>query len=295
MKRKLSLVLIVIVVLLCSCSSSLNKEEGYIDLAEKYEENMEEAMEYYGRIYEGYTDYGLKKNLFSKDKIYFGNQSIDYVNYIYINYMGDKFALAIECESSKVAKSNYDEVITKSSDIGVYSIKNNVIFLDEAGSSVLLNGTPKHKKGIYYDALENDVIIMSEANIGTEHIFENISKIAAYALFNTSLEKIEFRKQLKYIGARAFEWNQNLCEVRLNEGLELIGRGAFSECPKLKYVVIPSTVISIGSGAFECEALYCNVERRPLGWKRDFASINTKVYWKGEWEYKNGIPTPINS
>lgn len=71
--------------------------------------------------------------------------------------------------------------------------------------------------------------------------------------------------------------------------------GSFLECPKLKYVVIPSTVTSIGSGAFECEFLYCNVERRPLGWKRDFASINTKVYWKGEWEYKNGIPTPINS
>ena len=81
----------------------------------------------------------------------------------------------------------------------------------------------------------------------------------------------------------------------LNEGLEYIGLEAFVECPKLKYVVIPSTVTYIGSGAFECEALYCYVEEKPSKWKNDFASKDTKVYWKGEWKYSEGIPTPINT
>ena len=63
----------------------------------------------------------------------------------------------------------------------------------------------------------------------------------------------------------------------------------------MKYVVIPSTVTYIGSEAFECEALYCYAEEKPSNWKNDFASKDTKVYWKGEWKYSEGIPTPINT
>ena len=38
--------------------------------------------------------------------------------------------------------------------------------------------------------------------------------------------------------------------INLNEGLESIGSSAFSYCPKLEKITIPSTVTQIGVGAF---------------------------------------------
>jgi hypothetical protein len=35
------------------------------------------------------------------------------------------------------------------------------------------------------------------------------------------------------------------------------------------------------------------VEEKPVGWDKDFAEKNCEVYWKGTWEYVDGIPQPI--
>ena len=38
--------------------------------------------------------------------------------------------------------------------------------------------------------------------------------------------------------------------VRIKEGLQKIGNGAFSKCTSLKSITIPSTVTDIGNAAF---------------------------------------------
>ena len=56
---------------------------------------------------------------------------------------------------------------------------------------------------------------------------------------------------VKRIGVKAFSYNINMKEVFLPEGLEIIEREAFSVCPSLSKITIPSSVVFIGKDAFD--------------------------------------------
>ncbi len=66
----------------------------------------------------------------------------------------------------------------------------------------------------------------------------------------TSLETIELPATLTTISADAFYGCSKLANVNLHEGITTIGLRAFWGC-KLKEITIPSTVTSIGNGAFK--------------------------------------------
>lgn len=66
----------------------------------------------------------------------------------------------------------------------------------------------------------------------------------------TSLESIELPATLTTISTDVFYGCSNLSNVNLHEGLQTIGERAFYNC-KLAYITIPSTVTSIGNGAFK--------------------------------------------
>ena len=66
----------------------------------------------------------------------------------------------------------------------------------------------------------------------------------------TSLESIELPATLTTINTDAFYGCTKLANVNLHEGLTTIGLRAFYNC-KLDSIVIPSTVTSIGNGAFK--------------------------------------------
>jgi hypothetical protein len=59
--------------------------------------------------------------------------------------------------------------------------------------------------------------------------------------------------------------------------------------------VIPGSVTSIGDYAFkDCKNLtiYADVEQSEAsGWSSDWNS-SRPVYWKGQWLYVDGVPTP---
>lgn len=60
-------------------------------------------------------------------------------------------------------------------------------------------------------------------------------------------------------------------------------------------IIIPNSVTSIGSYAFSgCNSLtiYCEVESQLGGWDSTW-NLYRPVYWANEWEYVDGIPTPI--
>ena len=49
-----------------------------------------------------------------------------------------------------------------------------------------------------------------------------------------------------------------MSSLRLHEGIKSIGERAFSECPDLKNVILPSSVTKIGDRAFSsCKSLEC--------------------------------------
>ena len=64
----------------------------------------------------------------------------------------------------------------------------------------------------------------------------------------SEMHKIPLYRQM--IGRSAFEDCQQLAEVGMSEGLEQIEGYAFQSCKSLKGAKIPSTVKSIGVGAF---------------------------------------------
>jgi len=66
----------------------------------------------------------------------------------------------------------------------------------------------------------------------------------------TALESIELPATLTTINSDAFYGCSNLSNVNLHEGLTTINHRAFYNC-KLDTIVIPSTVTSIGNGAFK--------------------------------------------
>ena len=99
------------------------------------------------------------------------------------------------------------------------------------------------------------------------------------------------------IGDSAFYNCDSLTSVVIGDSVTSIGNYAFSGCSSLTSIEIPDSVTSIGVGAFGyCSSLtiYCEVESKPSGWNSEWNYSECPVYWKGQWEYVNGVPTPKN-
>ena len=69
-----------------------------------------------------------------------------------------------------------------------------------------------------------------------------------------SLETVEIPSTVKIIGENEFNDCKNIKEVKLHNGLEIIGYRAFGSCYMLKTIEIPSSVKRIGESAFN----FCN-------------------------------------
>ncbi len=80
-----------------------------------------------------------------------------------------------------------------------------------------------------------------------------LTQIGAYAFKGTALNAHPDLSKIKFIGEYAFE-NSALESVNIPDGIE-IGKGAFSECLKLKNIVIGNNV-TIGERAFSLDSMY---------------------------------------
>jgi len=110
------------------------------------------------------------------------------------------------------------------------------------------------------------------------------------------------------IGAKAFQSYITLTSVVIPQGITSIGDYAFGECNLLESVIIPASVTSAGEGLFFAGnyglKIYCEAESCPEGWDDNWSWYDTyedelkpsvlhyAVYWAGEWEYVDGVPTP---
>lgn len=150
----------------------------------------------------------------------------------------------------------------------------------------------EYNSGVYFAGINPDLDI---EELKTYYLPDNTTYVLSFSLVvNPNIKELICNKELKYIGHTAFIGNSNLKRIIFNDGLECIGRRAFIEC-QLDYVIIPESVIDIDTEAFNSGNIFCESESKPVGWDKDWAIKDAKVYWKGEWEYNSeGIPVPIS-
>ena len=105
----------------------------------------------------------------------------------------------------------------------------------------------------YLGNSQNNFIAMISVNDKTLSTYQinSLTRVIYDAVFENcnNLTTLQLPQNLKSLGARAFK-NCNFESIELPEGLVYIGGEGFSDCQNLESLIIPSTVVSVGSGAF---------------------------------------------
>ncbi len=126
---------------------------------------------------------------------------------------------------------------------------------DYFGSHVF-DGTPV--LGYLAENSENGAVILGKnvlyAYVGTDSSYtvpEEITIIADYCFFLSSVEEIILNDNITEIREFTFSNCRNLKEITVPETVEYIGEGAFSGCISLEKATIGDAIYSIGIKAFE--------------------------------------------
>ncbi len=77
-----------------------------------------------------------------------------------------------------------------------------------------------------------------------------ITKIGENAFANRDVERVFLPEGLEIIGKNAFSWCEKLTEIALPECLQMIDDGAFSNCSNLAKVTLPTNLRFLGANAF---------------------------------------------
>lgn len=93
-------------------------------------------------------------------------------------------------------------------------------------------------------------VFLSCFELSTITFHDGLEELKDSALSYSGIVEVTFPSTLRTVGDNAFAGCDYLTNVTFNEGLETIGSYAFNITKLLAYVNIPSTVTSIGKGAF---------------------------------------------
>ncbi len=252
---------------------------------------------FYGEVsastYDDLKELTIGANLINIDNLRVQNLNLESINVSEKNpvfsseegvlYSKDKTELLVypECKKDKIF-----EIPLFVTNIAKNSF-HNIKFLEEIVFT-------KNIKSISVDAFENcpklltarfEDVVMEKLNrtfnkvptIKNVYFSENAQIKEMFSTFGrTSIESIELPSSVRYIDY-AFLRCAELREVTFNEGIEIIGIGAFSMCPKLEKIVLPKSVISVMDRAFyECTGLsYVNLSNARVLHARAFANCTS--------------------
>ena len=206
----------------------------------------------------------------------------------------------------KLDQITWDNFLDNVEEVGIIDINDGWDL--EKLDVILLNHYNKEKPEIIKILLETGNLLDNQveipgsffercSNLSNVTIPEGVTTIGGYAFKScVGLTSISLPDTLTNIGQFAFENCINLTSITLPDKLTSIGPYAFYRCSSLTSIVIPKSVKDIEDSAFYgCWDLiiYCEASDRSIEYDEDWDFGVKSVYYEDEWEYVNGVPTPI--
>lgn len=152
----------------------------------------------------------------------------------------------------------------------------------------------KHIEGqdsSYFGIKEAKQIFIKTELLTSELVIpEGVTRIRDGAFEGWDFETISLPSTLKEIGKSAFSNCNKLKQVIIPDSVTRIGESAFFECNSLKYVYIPLSVTEIGTYAFtesvDIETkIFTPYTEKPQGWQQDWNGLKeliSDVSWGSE-------------
>ena len=105
--------------------------------------------------------------------------------------------------------------------------------------------------GVLYDREEQRILLYLQSNTA-EHfdVPDGIRRIENKAFFRAKLVSVRIPGSVEEIGCESFYQCTRLREAALSEGLKTIETDAFTNCDKLRTILIPASVTGIGESVF---------------------------------------------
>ena len=291
MKKIFTLIIFIIFLIACTgCKKNKN-----LDLEELYEKNGELAFDHF--LGWGTDELKYESIIFEPEKANrfeiisfspFFSEGVEKILYLkYENVDMLPIIVAIQYESAELAQefctSNSPRVIRN----------DNIVAYQMSGSYMLLYGEYKEIDGYW---LSSDCKVLLSDNQRSERVEmvlpEGVKLVPGFSIFSNTIKSVKCNSDLEILYVSALAFLPSLEKIELNDGLKEIYANCFFY-HNLEYLVIPKSVEKIEAQAFQNVTIYCEVEEKPVGWDKDFAENNCEVYWKGTWEYVDGIPQPI--
>lgn len=129
--------------------------------------------------------------------------------------------------------------------------------LDLTDADIVANGFAYYENNSTTDNVVGNYSFYKLNNLVTLKLPKNAISIGYSAVAScSSLESVDFPKNLKNINGYSFQYCSKLDNVVLPDGLESIGYSSFSDCRNLKTIQFPPSLKNIGTFAFyECSSL----------------------------------------
>ena len=105
--------------------------------------------------------------------------------------------------------------------------------------------------GVLYNREKQSIVLYLQKNTA-EHfdVPEGIRELEDKAFVRSGLRSVSLPESMERIGCECFNQSALLAEADLGKGLKTIATDAFTNCDRLKEILIPASVTDIGEGAF---------------------------------------------
>lgn len=232
-----------------------DKYDSFHESAVKIKKEISDAYDQYGYIYRYISIY--YRSEYSKhipvESIAFAKESVEWG-------LNDKYFYGYSCSITPPNADNV-EIVYTTSDSAVAEIENGIAKVHGVGNCVITATSVDNPKA--FDTLNVTVIEGSGADSSLDEILPSYEDDYEYTISNDEVTITKYKgtdanvvipktikgKPVRYISG-AFENNENIISVQIQDSVGSIGWSTFENCTSLTSITIPDSVTSIEPCAF---------------------------------------------